>query len=75
MSTQVKTGRWHFWIDRGGTFTDIVACRPDGTLHGGYSYIKDFSAERLMRDAKITQIWGGTNQIHRQLFGRSFLKR
>jgi 5-oxoprolinase (ATP-hydrolysing) len=24
--------RWQFWIDRGGTFTDIVACRPDGTL-------------------------------------------
>ena len=27
--------------------------------------------ERLMRDAKITQIWEGTNQIHRQLIGRS----
>ncbi|MCH8809625.1 MAG: hypothetical protein IH993_07335, partial [Proteobacteria bacterium] len=25
-------GRWQFWIDRGGTFTDIVACKPDGTL-------------------------------------------
>src|SRR5512142_2877749 len=25
-------GRWQFWIDRGGTFTDIVARRPDGTL-------------------------------------------
>ncbi|HEV2376131.1 MAG TPA: hydantoinase/oxoprolinase N-terminal domain-containing protein, partial [Streptosporangiaceae bacterium] len=25
-------GRWDFWIDRGGTFTDVVACRPDGTL-------------------------------------------
>ena len=24
--------RWQFWIDRGGTFTDIVACRPDGAL-------------------------------------------
>ena len=44
-------------------------------LHGGYGYIKDFRAERLMRDAKITQIWEGTNQIHRQLIGRSFLKR
>jgi len=28
-----------------------------------------------MRDAKITQIWEGTNQIHRQLVGRSFVKR
>ena len=44
-------------------------------LHGGYGYIKDFRAERLMRDAKITQIWEGTNQIHRQLIGRSFLRR
>ncbi len=44
-------------------------------LHGGYGYIKDFRAERLMRDAKITQIWEGTNQVHRQLIGRSFLKK
>lgn len=44
-------------------------------LFGGYGYIKDFRVERLMRDAKITQIWEGTNQIHRQLIGRGFLKR
>ena len=44
-------------------------------LYGGYGYIRDFRAERLMRDAKITQIWEGTNQIHRQLIGRSFLKK
>ncbi len=44
-------------------------------LHGGYGYIKDYRVERLMRDAKITQIWEGTNQIHRQLIGRSFLKK
>jgi len=44
-------------------------------LHGGYGYIKDYRVERLMRDAKITQIWEGTNQIHRQLIGRSFIDR
>jgi alkylation response protein AidB-like acyl-CoA dehydrogenase len=44
-------------------------------LHGGYGYCQDFRAERLMRDAKITQIWEGTNQIHRQLIGRSFLNK
>ncbi len=27
------SGRWQFWIDRGGTFTDIVACTPDGRIH------------------------------------------
>jgi alkylation response protein AidB-like acyl-CoA dehydrogenase len=44
-------------------------------LHGGYGYIKDYRVERLMRDAKITQIWEGTNQIHCQLIGRSFIAR
>ena len=44
-------------------------------LHGGYGYCKDYRVERLMRDAKITQIWEGTNQVHRQLIGRSFIKK
>ena len=44
-------------------------------LHGGYGYCKDYRVERLMRDAKITQIWEGTNQIHRQLIGRSFIEK
>ena len=35
MTTQAPAlpSRWQFWIDRGGTFTDIVGCAPDGTLH------------------------------------------
>ncbi len=44
-------------------------------LHGGYGYITDNRVERLLRDAKITQIWEGTNQLHRQLIGRSFIRR
>jgi alkylation response protein AidB-like acyl-CoA dehydrogenase len=44
-------------------------------LLGGYGYCRDHRVERLMRDAKITQIWEGTNQIHRQLIGRSFIER
>ena len=44
-------------------------------MHGGYGFCKDFRVERLMRDAKITQIWEGTNQIHRQFIGRSFARR
>src|SRR5262252_8707507 len=31
-STPARPGRWRFWIDRGGTFTDVVARRPDGRL-------------------------------------------
>ena len=44
-------------------------------LHGGYGYCKDYRVERLFRDAKVTQIWEGTNQIHRQFIGRSFVER
>jgi alkylation response protein AidB-like acyl-CoA dehydrogenase len=44
-------------------------------FHGGYGYCNDYRVERLMRDAKITQIWEGTNQVHRQLIGRSFTKK
>lgn len=44
-------------------------------LHGGYGYIKEYKVERLMRDAKITQIWEGTNQVHRQLIGRAFFDK
>ena len=44
-------------------------------LHGGYGYCRDYRVERLMRDAKITQIWEGTNQIHRQFIGRSFIRK
>ena len=44
-------------------------------MHGGYGYTLDYRAERLMRDAKVTQIWEGTNQVHRQLIGRGFARR
>jgi alkylation response protein AidB-like acyl-CoA dehydrogenase len=39
-------------------------------LHGGYGYIKDYPVERMMRDAKITQIWEGTNDIQRLLVAK-----
>ena len=57
--------------------TDLaMRMTTDGVqLLGGYGYCKDYRMERLMRDAKITQIWEGTNQVHRQLVGRSFLQR
>lgn len=44
-------------------------------LFGGYGYCTDYRVERLMRDAKLTQIWEGTNQVHRQLLGRSFMEK
>jgi len=43
-------------------------------LLGGYGYTKDFPVERFMRDAKITQIYEGTNQIQRVVMSRALLK-
>jgi alkylation response protein AidB-like acyl-CoA dehydrogenase len=43
-------------------------------LLGGYGYIRDFPVERMMRDAKITQIYEGTNQIQRVVIARQLLK-
>jgi alkylation response protein AidB-like acyl-CoA dehydrogenase len=42
-------------------------------LFGGYGYTRDFPVERMMRDAKITQIYEGTNQIQRMVMARSLL--
>jgi alkylation response protein AidB-like acyl-CoA dehydrogenase len=43
-------------------------------LLGGYGYTKDFPLERMMRDAKITQIYEGTNQVQRIVMARQLLK-
>ncbi|GHC71428.1 acyl-CoA dehydrogenase [Nocardiopsis terrae] len=43
-------------------------------LLGGAGYVKDFPLERMMRDAKITQIYEGTNQIQRMVMARQLLK-
>ncbi|WP_026118457.1 acyl-CoA dehydrogenase family protein [Nocardiopsis salina] len=43
-------------------------------LLGGAGYVKDFPVERMMRDAKITQIYEGTNQIQRMVMARQLLK-
>jgi alkylation response protein AidB-like acyl-CoA dehydrogenase len=43
-------------------------------LFGGYGFTKDFPVERMMRDAKITQIYEGTNQINRMVMARQLLK-
>ncbi len=43
-------------------------------LLGGYGYTQDFPVERMMRDAKITQIYEGTNQIQRMVMARQLLK-
>ncbi len=44
-------------------------------LLGGYGYIKDYPVERMMRDAKITQIYEGTNEIQRVIIANQLLKK
>ena len=43
-------------------------------VHGGYGYVKEFHVERLMRDAKITQIYEGTSEVQRIVISRGILK-
>ena len=43
-------------------------------IHGGYGYVKEYHVERLMRDAKITQIYEGTSEVQRIVISRSLLK-
>lgn len=43
-------------------------------IHGGYGYVKEFHVERLMRDAKITQIYEGTSEVQKIVISRTILK-
>jgi len=43
-------------------------------IHGGYGFVKEYHVERLMRDAKITQIYEGTSEIQQIVISRSILK-
>jgi alkylation response protein AidB-like acyl-CoA dehydrogenase len=43
-------------------------------IHGGYGYVKEYHVERMMRDAKITQIYEGTSEVQRIVISRAVLK-
>ncbi len=65
-------------------FASVAKCHAGDTamrvttdavqLLGGYGYVRDYPVERMMRDAKITQIYEGTNQIQRVVIARQLLK-
>lgn len=44
-------------------------------IHGGYGYVKEYHVERLMRDAKITQIYEGTSEVQKIVISRSVLSK
>jgi len=43
-------------------------------IHGGYGYVKEYHVERLMREAKLTQIYEGTSEIQKIVISRDVLK-
>ena len=43
-------------------------------IHGGYGFVKEYHVERLMRDAKITQIYEGTSEVQKIVISRGLLK-
>jgi alkylation response protein AidB-like acyl-CoA dehydrogenase len=43
-------------------------------IHGGYGYVKEYHVERLMREAKLTQIYEGTSEIQQIIISREVLK-
>jgi alkylation response protein AidB-like acyl-CoA dehydrogenase len=75
-------------VDRGGTATSLESsmakCFASDAamkvaidavqIHGGYGYTREYPVERFMRDAKITQIYEGTNQIQRVVIARDLLR-
>ncbi|RMF08068.1 MAG: acyl-CoA dehydrogenase [Candidatus Neomarinimicrobiota bacterium] len=54
--------------------TAMQAARECVQIHGGYGYMQEFGVERLMRDAKITQIYEGTSEIQELVIAREILK-
>ena len=67
--------------DRAGAMANVFATETAmqttveaGQIHGGYGVVKEYHVERLMRDAKITQIYEGTSEIQRIIISRSILK-
>jgi alkylation response protein AidB-like acyl-CoA dehydrogenase len=43
-------------------------------IHGGYGYVKEYHVERLMREAKLTQIYEGTSEIQKLIISRAISK-
>ena len=50
------------------------ACNKAVQIHGGYGYIREFAAERHLRDARVTTIYEGTSEVQRIVIAREVLK-
>ncbi len=70
----------HMNFDRASAMAKVFASRvamettvEAVQIHGGYGYVKEYHVERLMRDAKITQIYEGTTEVQKIVISRSLL--
>ncbi|MCE3277994.1 MAG: acyl-CoA dehydrogenase, partial [Bacteroidetes bacterium] len=70
----------HVNFDRASAMAKVFASKVamDTTIeavqvHGGYGFVKEYHVERLMRDAKITQIYEGTTEVQKIVISRSLL--
>lgn len=71
----------HFNYDLSGAMAKLFAAETAMSvtveavqIHGGYGFVKEYHVERLMRDAKITQIYEGTSEIQKIVISRSILR-
>ena len=51
----------------------VRVCNEAVQIHGGYGYMREFAAERHLRDARVTTIYEGTSEIQRVVIARSVL--
>ena len=51
----------------------VSVCNDAVQIHGGYGYVREFAAERHLRDARVTTIYEGTSEIQRIVIARSVL--
>jgi len=53
----------------------VEVCDEALQLHGGYGYMLEYEIERFYRDARLTEIYGGTREIQKNNIAKSLLKR
>jgi acyl-CoA dehydrogenase len=72
----VGRAKWDAWNQQKGSSADTaMQVATDAVqIFGGYGYTKDYPVEKLMRDAKLLQIYEGTSQIQRVVIARELLK-
>ena len=62
------------WLNYTAEVAMEVTTKKLFRLHGGYGYIREYDVERMMRDAKITEIYEGTSEVQRMVISGNLLK-